>query len=287
MTRWFLNPALAGFFALLLMTQGVGNAAETRIEAAGLTLTGSFTQGGLVTGQTVPGTLVRFAGRSVRVSQTGLFIIGFNRDEPRETVLEAVFADGKTTSLTLAVAGRTYNLQHVDGLQQDKVTPPQAVLARIQTDAALVLAARDRDSPTPWFTEGFDWPARGRISGVYGSQRILNGVPSQPHYGVDIAAPTGTPVIAPASGTVTLAQPDMYYSGGTVVLDHGHGLASAFLHMQQLHVKAGDFVRKGDRIGTIGATGRATGAHLDWRMNWFDRRLDPELLVPPMPVAAK
>jgi len=276
-------PFLAGILVVLLALAGNGRATEMRLETARLTLSGQFTQGGLITGRTAPGTVIRFAGRTVRVSGDGLFIIGFHRDDPAEMTLEARFPDGETDRLLLPVTGRQYDIQPINGLPQNKVTPPESVLARIRADAAAVRAVRNRDSDIPWFTEGFDWPARGRISGVYGSQRILNGTPAQPHYGVDIAAPAGTPVTAPASGTVTLAQTDMYYSGGTVILDHGHGLASAFLHLQRMDVKAGDVIRKGDPIGTIGATGRATGAHLDWRINWFDRRLDPALLVPPMP----
>jgi murein DD-endopeptidase MepM/ murein hydrolase activator NlpD len=130
---------------------------------------------------------------------------------------------------------------------------------------------------------GFRWPVRGRISGVYGSQRFYNGTPGSPHYGVDIAVPTGTPVHAPAAGRVTLAEPDLFYSGGTVILDHGYGLSSSFLHMSEVSVAVGDTLDAGDLIGAVGATGRATGAHLDWRMSWRDRRVDPQRLVPPMP----
>ena len=129
----------------------------------------------------------------------------------------------------------------------------------------------------------FQWPVEGRISGVYGSQRILNGIPKRPHFGIDIAAPAGTPIRAPAVGLVTLAADDHYYTGGTVILDHGHGLTSAFLHLQEVRVAPGQTVAQGEVIGTLGATGRATGPHLDWRINWFDQRLDPAFFVPPMP----
>ena len=130
---------------------------------------------------------------------------------------------------------------------------------------------------------GFQWPAIGPISGVYGSQRIYNGTPRSPHYGVDVAVPTGTPVLAPSSGVVTLAEPDLFYSGGTIILDHGFRLSSSFLHLSKVHVAVGQEVKQGELIGEVGATGRATGPHLDWRMSWRNQRIDPQLLAPPMP----
>jgi murein DD-endopeptidase MepM/ murein hydrolase activator NlpD len=163
------------------------------------------------------------------------------------------------------------------------VTPPKEVLDRIRNDAAQVRAARATDRAVADFRSGFVWPATGIITGVYGSQRILNGKPRQPHYGIDIAAATGTPVVAPADGVITLAATDHYYTGGTVILDHGHGLSSTFIHLDRVDVAVGDRLEQGQPIGTVGASGRATGPHLDWRINWFDRRLDPAYLVPPMP----
>ena len=162
------------------------------------------------------------------------------------------------------------------------VTPPAAVLARIKTDGEAVRTARQRQAPLGDFWRGFDWPAFGRISGIYGSQRILNGQPRQPHYGIDIAAPTGTPVYAPASGLVTLVK-DLYFSGWTVVLAHGLGVNSSFLHFDQVDVKTGMMLERGSLIGKIGATGRATGPHLDWRIDWQGRRIDPGFLVGAMP----
>ena len=163
------------------------------------------------------------------------------------------------------------------------VTPPESVLARIKRENAKIHAARMNDSAEPFFEKGWVWPAKGRISGVYGSQRILNGKARRPHFGVDVAAPVGVKVIAPSDGVVVLAENSLYYTGGTIILDHGHGLTSAFLHMSALAVKAGQRVQQGDLLGAVGATGRATGPHLDWRINWFDRRLDPALLAPPLP----
>ena len=162
------------------------------------------------------------------------------------------------------------------------VTPPATVLARIKSDGDAVRAARQRHAPLGDFWRGFDWPALGRISGIYGSQRILNGQPRQPHYGIDIAAPTGTPVYAPASGVVTLVK-DLYFSGWTVVIAHGLGVNSSFLHLDRVDVDTDMLVERGGLIGAIGATGRATGPHLDWRIDWRGRRIDPGLLVGAMP----
>lgn len=251
--------------------------------AQDLTLTGALSQGGLVTGQTRPGSAVRLDGRPVRVGADGRFLIGFGRDAPPEAVLELTLPDGTLARRTLAIEQRSYDIQRIDGLPPEKVTPPEEVLARIAAEQAMVNEVRKVDRPEPWFETGFVWPVRGRISGIYGSQRILNGEPRWPHFGVDVAAVEGTPVVAPADGLVVLAHPDMYYSGGTVLLDHGHGLTSAYLHLREIFVEQGQMLRQGERIGSVGSTGRVTGAHLDWRFNWFDERLDPMLVAGPMP----
>jgi murein DD-endopeptidase MepM/ murein hydrolase activator NlpD len=251
--------------------------------AQDLTLTGNPSQGGLVYGQTQPGAEVRLDGRPVRVGADGRFLLGFGRDATPEARLELTLPDGSTARRTLEIAQRSYDIQRVDGLPQEKVTPPEEVLARIAAEQAAVKAVRQVDRPEAWFETGFIWPVTGPVSGIYGSQRILNGEPRWPHYGVDVAAPEGTPVVAPADGLVVLAHPDMYYSGGTVVLDHGFGLTSAYLHMKDISVEEGQMLRQGDRIGSVGATGRVTGAHLDWRFNWFDERLDAALIAGPMP----
>ena len=250
--------------------------------AGSFSLDGKAIQGGLMVGRTDPGTVVLFDGRAVRISPAGEFLIGFTREAGPTSVLELRFADGSVRKVALSVEPRKYDIQRIDGLPPRMVTPPPEVQARIKRENQLIKAARDRDTAAEYFLKGWIWPARGRISGVYGSQRILNGEARQPHYGVDIAAPVGTPVIAPSDGIVTLVQKDLYYTGGTIIIDHGHGLSSAFLHMQDVAVKKGQRLRQGDRIGTIGKTGRASGPHLDWRMNLFDARIDPALLVPPM-----
>jgi murein DD-endopeptidase MepM/ murein hydrolase activator NlpD len=179
------------------------------------------------------------------------------------------------------VAPRQYEIQRLNGLPPDKVTPPPEVLERIRREKALVDEARRREIAQPYFLSGFAWPVKGRISGVYGSQRILNGEPRQPHYGVDIAAPSGTPVRAPADGIVTLAEPDLYFSGATLIIDHGYRLSSTLMHLDRIHARLGQSVRKGDIVATVGKSGRVTGPHLDWRMNWREARIDPALTLPP------
>lgn len=248
-------------------------------------LEGHATQGGLLFGQVAPGTEVRLGEQIVPVLDDGHFLLGLGRDAPPEMTLSVV--GDNACSQSIAIARRDYRIQRVNGVPQQTVTPPPEQLERIRREAALVRAAKAKRYFRPdWFLavmEGMSWPAIGPISGVYGSQRVYNGTPGNPHYGVDVAVPTGTPVVAPAPGVVTLAEPDLFYSGGTVILDHGYGLSSSFLHMSAVSVAVGDELEVGDEIGRVGATGRATGPHLDWRMSWMDQRVDPQLLVPPMP----
>jgi len=246
-------------------------------------LTGNLVQGGLVQGQVTPGTRVEFDGRAVRVDGNGSFIIGFGRDFPDAAPLYWYGLDGRRQAKALTIKARRYKVQRIDGLPSKMVTPPREVLARIRHENGVIGAVRAKNSPTPWHASGFRWPLQGRISGVYGSQRVLNGKPRRPHYGLDIAAKPGSPVHASTDGMVALAERDLYYTGGTVMLDHGHGLTSVYSHLQSVTVAAGQLVRQGEQIGTLGATGRATGPHLDWRLNWFKQRLDPALLVGPMP----
>lgn len=271
---------------LLWMFSGHLLAAETTISGENYRLSGQAVQGGMMVGSTSPGGRVFQDGQAVRVSAQGDFLLGFTRDAPADSMLNIKLPSGKVIKRSLKVATREYQIQRIDGLPKAKVTPRKPEdLARIRRDIAEAKKARSRDDDRQDFLTGFEWPVQGPISGVYGSQRILNGKPRRPHFGVDIAVPVGTPVRAPAPGIVTLAVPDMFFSGGTLIIDHGHRLSSSFLHLSKLHVNVGDRVEQGDLVAEVGATGRVTGAHLDWRMNLRDRRIDPQLLVPAMPEA--
>jgi len=197
--------------------------------------------------------------------------------------LAATFPDGRTTTQEIKLEPREYDVQRINGLPPLMVAPDSTLMTRIKAELAKIHGARATDSDRLAFETPLEWPLTGIITGVYGSQRILNGEPRAPHLGVDIAAPTGTPIRAAAAGTVTLAEPDLYFTGGTVIIDHGYGLSTLYQHMSRLDVKVGDVVRQGDAIGAVGATGRVTGAHLHWGVNWYDVAIDPELIAGPMP----
>jgi murein DD-endopeptidase MepM/ murein hydrolase activator NlpD len=246
---------------------------------------GSLQQGGFIWGQVAPGSVVTLDGEQLDVLADGTTFAGFGRDAAASA--ELVVAGERPCRETLLVARREYQIQKVEGVPQKTVTPPPEELERIRREATLVANARAPALARPDLLAavlaGFVWPVEGPISGVYGSQRFYNGEPRRPHFGVDVAAPAGTIVRAPAAGVVTLAEPDLYFSGGTVILDHGYRLSSSFLHMSEVSVQVGDELQAGDIIGAVGATGRATGPHLDWRMNWREQRIDPQLLAPAMP----
>lgn len=249
---------------------------------ANYTLDGRYVQGGLLIGKTLPGTLVKLDKLSIQVSDKGYFVIGFDRDHAAQSKLQLTYPDGRTENKIIKIVKREYNIQRIDNLPKRKVTPEKMDLVRIRKESALVKKARDRDDARTDYLSGWVWPVKGRISGVYGSQRILNGKPRRPHFGVDVAAPNGTLVRAPADGIVTLSYPDMFFSGGTLIIDHGQHLSSSFLHLSEILVKEGDRIQQGDPIARVGATGRVTGPHLDWRMNFHKFQIDPQLLVPPM-----
>lgn len=255
--------------------------ATPAIAAERVTFDGALVQGGLMQARVLPGSTVAVDGRPVRVSPQGIFLLGASR-EAKAVTLEIAYPDGKRESRQVAVAPRQFAIQRIDGLPEKMVTPPPEVQARIKAEGEMVREVRKRDDARLDFHVAFDWPVTGRISGVYGSQRILNGEPRAPHYGVDVAGPVGTPIKAPAAGIVTLAA-DLYFTGWTVILDHGHGLSSVFMHLDAIAAKAGQALKKGEVLGKLGATGRATGPHLHWGLNLFETRLDPQLLVPPMP----
>ena len=247
-----------------------------------LELKGEFTQGGFIVGRAAPGSAVMLDGRAVPLAADGSFALGFPFDAAATADLVVREPAGSEIRRTLSVARRQFIVQRIDGLPPAMVTPPPEVLERIRQENERIRAARAIVSPVPHFLGGWRWPAVGRISGVFGSHRILNGEPRSVHYGVDVAAPRGSDVVAAAPGTVTLAG-SLYFSGGTVFIDHGIGVNTSYLHLDSVAVREGEFVTAGQTIGTLGATGRATGPHLHWGLNWFEVRLDPALVAPPMP----
>lgn len=249
----------------------------------GLELKGEWQQGGVIIGRVEPGTHVEYQGKRLHISPHGNFVIGLGRDAGTKAILATIDKDGVRTRHVYNVKSREYNIQRVTGVPQKTVEPDPAQVERAKREAQMAADARKQDLPLTFFAQPFQWPLKGRISGVYGSQRIYNGVPGSPHYGVDIARPVGTVVNAPAGGKVTLVHPNMFFSGGTLIIDHGHGLSSTFIHLSKILVKKGDDITQGQPIAKVGQTGRATGPHLDWRMNWFEERVDPQLLVGPMP----
>jgi murein DD-endopeptidase MepM/ murein hydrolase activator NlpD len=249
--------------------------AATSVVGRAISLKGTMEQGSLVIGNAGAGASVTVDGRAVRVTADGTFAFGFAYDQTKDTAIVSHGPGGLETSQSVAPVARKYDIQHVNGLPEKYVSPPKEVLDRIARENAMVGEVRKRDTDGTAFAEAFDWPARGILSGTFGSQRIDNGKPMAPHFGVDIAAPKGTPIHAPADGIVSLAEPDFYLTGGTTVIDHGHGVSTTYIHQDALKVKAGDAVKRGDVVGLVGMKGRATGPHLHWAMNWFQTRLDP------------
>ena len=242
-------------------------------------LEGNFIQGGLVKGKIDNNVSVRFKERLLRKTSKGFFVIGFGRDHPKIANL-SIKINQNWISKTLNIKKRIYKTQMINGLEKKMVTPPKSFYDRIIRENKAIKNIRNLNSDIDFIFEEFNWPAKGIISGVFGSQRILNGKPKRPHYGIDIAAKKGTSVFAPIESIVRMAEKDLYYTGGTIMLDHGHGVTSVYSHLSLINVNVGDKVKKGQKIGEIGSTGRSTGPHLDWRINWFLQRLDPALLVP-------
>jgi murein DD-endopeptidase MepM/ murein hydrolase activator NlpD len=236
-------------------------------------------QGALVFGKVPGGSIVRYAGRVLRPTPYGTVVFGIGRDESGPVRVDVQRPDGLSESASITVTPRDWPIERIDGVPPATVNPPPAIAERIEREQAMVVAARERDDDRADFVQSFVWPVQGRISGRFGNQRVYNGSPKSPHSGMDIAVPQGTPVLAPAAGIVTFANADLYLTGGTVLLDHGHGVSSNFLHLSRIDVKVGDRVEQGQVIGAVGATGRATGPHLHWGMNWFDVRIDPLLVL--------
>ncbi len=263
----------------LLCAVAITAQAEVRDLGNGIRLEGQFTQGGLVVGSAPAGTRLTFQKRALPISQDGTFVLGFNRDDASPQTLQVTLPGQPAAKLVLAIASREFDVQKITGVPARTVNPDPADMERIQKEQAAVGSAREVVSKNTYFTEHFQWPVKGPVTGVYGSQRIYNGEPRSPHFGVDLAVPHGTTIVAPADGVVSMAYPDMFFSGDTIVIDHGMGINTTYLHMSKMLVKKGDAVKQGQPIGKVGASGRATGPHLCWRLNWFQSRLDPQLIM--------
>jgi len=240
---------------------------------------GKFIQGHFIIGKTDQDSKVFIDKKEIKVSKDGYFAFGLDRDRKYDVTI-TIKSNGKTKRIVKKVQKRKYNIQRIDGLDEKKVTPPEEVYERIKKENKLIAEARAIDSDLVFFKDKFIIPVDDAIiTGVYGSQRILNGKPKWPHYGLDFAQDEGTQVKAMISGMVTLAEPNLYYSGGTLIFDHGHGISTLYMHMHEIFVEKGQKVNQGDIIGTVGSTGRATGPHLDVRLNWFSTRLDPSTVL--------
>ena len=239
---------------------------------------GKFLQGHFIVGVTNPSARIIVDKKEVKVSKDGFFVFGIDRDRKFDLTITKI-QNGKKEKIVKKVLKRKYNIQRIDGLEESKVTPPESVYKRIKEENNKIGKARAINSDLPFFKNQFIMPVKGIISGVYGSQRILNGKPKWPHYGIDIAAKKGTIIKSSGSGTVTMAEDDLYYTGGTIIMDHGHGISTIYSHLESITVSVGDKINQGDIIGTVGSTGRSTGPHLDFRLNWFQTRLDPMSLL--------
>jgi len=248
-------------------------------QPVGVRLPSRAQQGALVIGQTDPAAIVTYAGRTLRVSPNGRFVFGIGRDATGEAVVQIAAPGFQSRERRIAIDPRDWPIERIDGVPPSTVDPPPAIAARIEREQASVAAVRSRDDAREDFAQPFIWPVEGRISGRFGNQRVYNGSPKAPHSGMDIAAANGTPVKAPAAGIVTFAAPDLYLTGGTVLIDHGAGVSSNFLHLSRIDVKVGERVEQGQVFAAVGATGRSTGPHLHWGMNWFSTRVDPLLVL--------
>ena len=268
----FLKFFLIFLYYFLLSNSVIANA-QTIIK-------GEIIAGGIIMVNTFPGSNVRLDGNDILVSDQGFFIVGFQRDPNPIQVLEIIYENKVTEKITLNVRKRTYNIQRINGIEKEKVDPPKSVLDRIYLERKSVRESRNKALVIEqlFYNNGFTVPASGPISGVYGSQRILNGNAKSPHYGIDIALPEGDKVFAPMDGIILFTHNDLYFSGGTIIIGHGQGLTTSYLHLSEISVKNDEFVKRGDLIGKVGSTGRATGPHLHWGAELNGKRLDPQYL---------
>ncbi len=277
------TPKTAMNASKIAAVQGIDKEVMTALK---IELDGNFAQGGMVIGRAPLGTKIFLDGARVPTAPDGQFVIGFHRDHGPVATVAAEFEGGDRQEETLQIASRNWKIERITLPEGQPVKPNEFSaedLKIIKASTAKKKEARAIRTSEPYWQSGFDWPVTGRISGNFGSQRIYNGTPRRFHSGVDVARPAGTPILAPADGVITLADTDMFFEGGLVLMQHGQRLESAFMHMSKIDVAAGDIVKKGDKIGEVGKTGRATGNHLHWSLKWRDRLLDPETVVPEMP----
>lgn len=288
------NLSLSVFFLLLNFILAFNSHAQTNLKQVHISnfdknfkilgaevISGYPVEGNLIVARTNPSNKIKLNNEFLEIDESGIFVFGFHRDEESPIKLVIINNENKQFKTSIKPIKREYKVQRIDGLKKSMVTPPKDIISRIKSDIKKVNNARNIMLEMGDFIQGFNWPLKGLITGVYGSQRILNGIPKSPHFGIDISVPTGTRVKAPASGIITLAE-DLYYSGYTVILNHGLNINSTFLHLSEINVNLGDRVSRGDLIGHSGDTGRSTGPHLDWRIDWNGKRLDAEMLAVPM-----
>jgi len=247
-------------------------------KASAIEFTGKFIQGHFILGKTESDSKIIIDKKEIKVSKDGYFVFGIDRDRKFDILITKI-SNGKKEKIVKKIFKRKYKIQKIDGLPENKVTPPESVYKRIKKENNAIGEARAINSDLNYFKSKFIMPVDGIITGVYGSQRILNGKPKWPHYGIDIAADQGTHIKSSGSGIVTMAEDDLYYTGGTVIMDHGHGISTIYSHLENVLVSIGDKINQGDIIGTVGSTGRSTGPHLDFRINWFQTRLDPMTVI--------
>lgn len=278
-SQYVIAALVASSFVLpIATTEAIASSQQQTVSA--LELNGEFTQGSLFRAKLPAGSMVWLNGKQLEILPSGDFVFGFGRNASLQHVLEWRLPGQEIKKQkAIELRQREYRVQRIEGVASKYVSPPQEVLQRIRNDNSQIAKARATKSQVSAFTQRFIRPAIGPISGVYGSQRVFNGEPKRPHFGLDIAGPVGTDIIAPIDGVVTLAHDDMYYSGGTLIIDHGLGVSSTYIHLSRITVKEGELVKQGQKIAEMGATGRVTGPHLDWRINWFKERLDPALLL--------
>tara|TARA_B100001778_G_scaffold20324_1_gene15222 strand:+ start:617 stop:1516 length:900 start_codon:yes stop_codon:yes gene_type:complete len=288
------NLSLSVFFLLLNFILALSSHAQTNVKQTNISnfdknfkilgaevISGYPVEGNLIVARTNPSNKIKINNEFLEIDESGIFVFGFHRDEENPIKLVIINNENEQFKTSIKPIKRVYKIQRIDGLKKSMVTPPEDTISRIKSDRKKVNRARKVKLEMGDFIQGFDWPLKGLITGVYGSQRILNDIPKSPHFGIDISVPIGTSVKAPASGIVTLTE-DLYYSGYTVILNHGLNINSTFLHLSEINVNVGDRIGRGDLIGHSGDTGRSTGPHLDWRIDWNGKRLDAEMLAGPM-----